>query len=58
MPGLSRADSHIVLFVDILKELDIQALVAVFGISKVAQIIAGGTELALSIFDFGSEFLQ
>lgn len=58
MPWFSGTNSYIVLFVDILKKLDIQTLVPVFGITKVSQIIAGGTKLALPIFDLWGEFLQ
>lgn len=38
-PRSSRADSHIVLLVDILQKFDIDSLVSLFGISEIAQIL-------------------
>lgn len=39
-PRSSRADSHIVLLVDILQKFDIDSLVSLFGISEIAQILS------------------
>lgn len=39
-PGSPRADSDVVLFVDVLQKLDIDPLVAPLGISKVAEILS------------------
>lgn len=39
-PRSSRADSHIVLLVDILQKFDIDSLVSLLGISKIAKILS------------------
>lgn len=41
MPGLLGADTHIILLVDVFQELDIEPLVPVLGITKIAKILKG-----------------
>lgn len=39
-PRSSRADSHIVLLVDVLQKFDIDSLVSLLGISEIAKILS------------------